>query len=56
MLMLKLLECQGEALIKSFLSSLQMTKSSIRLGCQAELVEADVLIQTRLRQAQADSF
>jgi hypothetical protein len=24
--------------------------------CQAELVEADVLLQTRLRQAQADNF
>jgi hypothetical protein len=31
-------------------------KSSKLLGCQAELVEADVLLQTRLLQAQADNF
>ncbi len=32
-----------------------MTKGSIQPECQAELVEADVLLQTRLRQAQADN-
>ena len=31
-------------------------KSSNKLECQAELVEADVLLQTRLRQAQADTI
>jgi hypothetical protein len=31
-------------------------RSSILVECQAELVEADVLLQTRLRQAQADNF
>ena len=32
-----------------------MDKSTIILGCQSELVEDDMLLQTRLRQAQADT-
>jgi capsule polysaccharide export protein KpsC/LpsZ len=31
-----------------------VNKNSIQLGCQAELVEADLHKETRLRRAQAD--
>jgi hypothetical protein len=45
--------CQPEALIKVF-KLFANDKSSILLECQAELVEAGPLNETRLRQAQAD--